>query len=516
MRKSAFGTTKNRVLVGETYSTNNDSTVLASMMAQYKQKGMVGYSDNAGTVKAPRFEGDLIGNANTSTRANTVSYTVAVNDTPNITGFPQYLNSDLYLTSTSALILTIISPNETGVSGLQYKIYNTSSFTITLNINTGIFTGKYGSGESTLIVPANTWVQLNSDGENWLGVDRSVENQVYNLSTSDATFTSGTSTNYQYAGSTLFLTSTYDVKGTFSFDTTTSAVFQYPFSTFTIPSATDVNVFNQTYTIYNNSLVNNIRLSSASTFIGQYQNTASPITTSDIGVNSSLIFYSNGTNWVVTSGSSTLSNLQIQTGSFPMTITRANLRRTNIVSVANNSNIPVIFPTPIASDIGLEYFLTHYWGASTASTVAYYFGSLPASGLLANPIVNGAAGGVVLTGTSTNLGSTSQATGRIVARQTGFSGGGSVSFTSAGVMTIITHTSGFIFYNSIIKFSGGTATVTASSSNIASTGIYSNGGNPPTTGIVPTYNVVLTGGAYPAFNTTVSATWNDTITWVGG
>lgn len=168
MSRSVFGKNKNRVLVGETYSTNNDAMVLASMMAKYKQNGMVGYSDNTGTVKAPRFVGDFSGNATTSTRANTVSYTVAVNDTPSITGFPQYLNSDLYLTSTSALILTIISPNEAGVSGLQYKIYNTSSFTITLNIGTGIFTGKYGSGGTTLILPANTWVQLNSNGTNWL------------------------------------------------------------------------------------------------------------------------------------------------------------------------------------------------------------------------------------------------------------------------------------------------------------------------------------------------------------
>jgi len=60
------------------------------------------------------------------------------------------------------------------------KIYNVGTNQITLNSSGENYTGKYGSGTTSLIIPANTWVELFSNGTEWRVNDRSGENQFQN------------------------------------------------------------------------------------------------------------------------------------------------------------------------------------------------------------------------------------------------------------------------------------------------------------------------------------------------
>jgi hypothetical protein len=90
-----------------------------------------------------------------------------------------YLSANLHLSLASAVgSITWLDATAPHSHLTTTKVYNVGLYQITLNatITTdGTFLGKYGSGTSSLIIPANTWVELFSDGTNWLVNDRSAD-----------------------------------------------------------------------------------------------------------------------------------------------------------------------------------------------------------------------------------------------------------------------------------------------------------------------------------------------------
>jgi len=80
-----------------------------------------------------------------------------------------YANCNLFITSTGSNTITLPSPNSIYGSNGILRLENSASSTsyITISIGSGTFAGVYGSGSSTMIVPVNSWVRMNSDGTNW-------------------------------------------------------------------------------------------------------------------------------------------------------------------------------------------------------------------------------------------------------------------------------------------------------------------------------------------------------------
>lgn len=339
-------------------------------------------------------------------------------------------------------------------------------------------------------------------------VDRSVENQVYNLSTSGATFTSGTSTNYQYAGSTLYLTST----------NTTSSGTQGIFSSLAIPAASDVFSLNQTYTIYNYGLANNytapnnvtdavgfinqtalnvtnMTISSASAFIGPYIQAASTFTV-NIAPNSYIQFYSNGTNWIITTPSNTdyYNNYSSSSG---INLIRANLRKYNNIyyTVALSNGFNITLPQVQPSDVGLEYIIRRGWGGGASSSFAINASSN-------NPLIVGAGGGTVggpiVSLTPVGNGAVIRLTAVICA----YSGSANVTISASGTtLTINTFNSGLLFFNSVISLNSTTCRVINNPASGAGLGNGANAGTYTVTG--------YTGSAF-----TGTATWGNNIMWM--
>ena len=83
-------------------------------------------------------------------------------------------NATINLSTTASGAVNIPVPSATR-SHQTTSIYNNiGSFQFTLTISSGVFSGKYGSGTTTLIVPVNSWVQIYSDGTNWRVDDRDI------------------------------------------------------------------------------------------------------------------------------------------------------------------------------------------------------------------------------------------------------------------------------------------------------------------------------------------------------
>jgi len=337
-----------------------------------------------------------------------------------------YLSANLHLSLASAVgTITWLDATAQHSHLTTTKVYNVGLYQITLNatITTdGTFLGKYGSGSSSLIIPANTWVELFSDGTNWLVNDRSSENQFY-YPTAFAGSTATIVDNFQYINAELHLTSTSDRT-----------------TTLTIPAVSASGAINQKYIIYNDNNISaspngyQIILSSASNIIGPFLGASG--TTFPISPGCKVELYNNGTNWVV----SDLGNSQVLTPQFASGGTFNQTRplpKYNIINrIATGPNLQVTLPTPLRSDIGNEIVVR--LGIRVAS------GSIQMSSTYTNPVIplfaNQDAQASQTFGYSVTL-----QTIRLVVLQYAWAGSGTITTTSGStVVTINTLTSGII------------------------------------------------------------------------
>jgi hypothetical protein len=200
------------------------------------------------------------------------------------------------------------------------KISNANTSNPLTIVTTGnSFLGKYGSGTTSLIIPINTWVELFSDGTNWLVNDRSINFNNTAITTVSATPTDLT-TRYDFGDAYLYLSPTQ-------------------IYTVNIPNPTTAQT-GKIYTIENthNYFYTTLSISSG-VFTGAY---GSEATTFILPENSWLQMYSNGTNWVV-------NNVSNQGFSYYKTITTSTYtleaQYFNSYTFAIQANITVTLPT---------------------------------------------------------------------------------------------------------------------------------------------------------------------------
>jgi len=351
-------------------------------------------------------------------------YTVPVAFTSNF----NLTNATVNLSTTSSGVVNIPVPSDTRCHQTTSIYNNIGIFQFTLTIASGTFSGKYGSGLTTLIVPINTWVQIYSDGTNWRVDNRSAENQFYY----PTAFTSGTetiSTNFQYINAELHLTSTF--AGSVSL---------------TLPAVSDAQTINQKYIIYNdNSLLstpnsNPIVLTSTGTsyFRGIYQNNATGATqlTYTLGPNSNVEFYNNGTNWVITSigeVGNQLTPIQTTAPNNPTVITRPFRKNYIISNAVGGVNQGFRLPVPLASDLGTEIFIRKGWNfPGTGSAFYLDNASTTAPPSTTNPVytlLSTLQQPVVTSGN--HLGNV--VGGRFAVLQYGYAGTGTIAFVNTSV-----------------------------------------------------------------------------------
>lgn len=84
---------------------------------------------------------------------------------------PSYLDSTITLTGSSATTFTPF-PSASLAVGKVTRIYNEGSANITLS-SSSTFAGSYGTNTTSLIMPDSSWIELTSDGTNWLVMTRS-------------------------------------------------------------------------------------------------------------------------------------------------------------------------------------------------------------------------------------------------------------------------------------------------------------------------------------------------------
>jgi len=143
-------------------------------------------------------------------------YNLSLTGNTDVSGNTFYKNSTIRITSNGAYTVTIPLASTSALANTSQIYQNNSSFNITL-ISSANFQGKYGSNTTNLVLPANTWVNVVSNGTNWRVDDRSVENQIYYIPAfAGDTDTTTLISNFQYINAELHLTSTYATSTTVS------------------------------------------------------------------------------------------------------------------------------------------------------------------------------------------------------------------------------------------------------------------------------------------------------------
>lgn len=251
-----------------------------------------------------------------------------------------YKNAIVSIASNGSYTVTIPSPATPILNGSTQIYVNSSSYTITLSINTNLFRGKYGSGLGTLLLPANTFVELYSNGTDWEVNVRSAENQIYSL---ELTGNSSIASNFQYANAELHITTN---SGTGNYN-------------LTLPECSATLAKNARYKIYCD---NHIRSTATpfgvtltvttSSFKGQYQDNVGAQTTLTIPPNSWVEMYNNGTSWNVIALSSTGWVNRVVVSATNIFVLSRPFSRTYLLSLSGltGGNFIVRFPTPTASD----------------------------------------------------------------------------------------------------------------------------------------------------------------------
>jgi len=129
-------------------------------------------------------------------------------------------NATVNLSLTSAGLVNIPVPSATRSIQTTSIFNNIGVHQLTLQISSGTFSGKYGSGGTQLIVPVGCWVQIFSDKTNWRVDDRSKE---FNLFLFGIGNTLDWSNNYQYLDTAVeFVDTTHPLNTTADFNVTGS------------------------------------------------------------------------------------------------------------------------------------------------------------------------------------------------------------------------------------------------------------------------------------------------------
>jgi hypothetical protein len=106
-------------------------------------------------------------------RSSNITFNQALTGGADFSNVYAYTDATLRITSSAGAFTVIIpSPTTQQVHATTSKFVNNSIYTLTLSIGAGTFTGKYGSGASTLLVAPNTFVEYYSDGANYYVEDR--------------------------------------------------------------------------------------------------------------------------------------------------------------------------------------------------------------------------------------------------------------------------------------------------------------------------------------------------------
>lgn len=92
-----------------------------------------------------------------------------------------YANCNLFITATNpSIVITYPTPNGAFGSNGIVRIENVASSVapISLSIATGLFSGAYGSGTTTYTIPVNTFIDMTSNGTNWLVNNRTLNTPI--------------------------------------------------------------------------------------------------------------------------------------------------------------------------------------------------------------------------------------------------------------------------------------------------------------------------------------------------
>lgn len=141
--------------VNQTFTGNNTFTTLPQSSATPSSSTDLVTKNYADNVFGASYNLNLTGSINVSSNSN-------------------YKNATIRITSTGEYTVTIPSPNVPILNNTIQTYVNDSTNTITLSIGSGVFSGKYGSGTTSLILPANTWVTIYSTGTNWNVNDKTI------------------------------------------------------------------------------------------------------------------------------------------------------------------------------------------------------------------------------------------------------------------------------------------------------------------------------------------------------
>ena len=289
--------------------------------------------------------------------------------------------------------------------GSRIKIFNNSSSALTLSGTGGVFSGDYGNGASTILVPDNTWVVVLFDGSNYEINERSAYITYQLAPTASADY----SANANYTNATLRITPN---AGSY---------------TFTIPLASTQTSHNTTIKIINGSNQYGFALSVATgIFTGKY---GSGLTTLSVPNNTIIELFSNGTNWICQDRAGNVGFQFLPDGN-TLDWTSNFQYLDSIIEFVQPDN-PVVTRTTIsgfATQSG--YVLTT--GATTGTVSIGSIITLSARRMVVRAQLTGTAGGI-----GTYLMNVSQTVGSSTA-YTGFGGTGTVSsgtFTMATLQT---------------------------------------------------------------------------------
>ena len=485
-RQSVYPNAINRRVI-----VNNNGSGLVSIASNSGNNILGRYGNRSTAITLPDNSSYTFSSNGTNWEINERSSNIAFRNlglasTATYTNNYNYLGSLLYLSSTDICNISWLSATALNSHLTTTKVYNIGSFQINLNSSAGSFLGKYGSGSTSLVLPANTWVEIFSDGTTWLVNDRSAENQIYYPTAfTTATDTTTLLSNYQYANSDLHLSSTITTS-----DTTVS-----------FPNANTSSTINQSYTIYNdnnltNSNTRNIILScSTSTFRGIGVNNGTPATTFTILPNQWYKIISNGTNWVVVNQSPLSGETYVYTSGNVISFVRP-YSKFYYANCANSGNLILNIPQAQKEDVGTDILIKigiRQPGGYAGSV--YFTGSSTT-----NPIFIATATQPNTSGVATFF--TSGNTLRMTCFQVGFAGSGTATVANGSAVINLTtmSTGGAVAHYTIINLGGVNYTIT-----IPTTGVgYSGCGN---TG---TYTLTTN---YTGSDTSVSYTINNLYAW---
>lgn len=217
------------------------------------------------------------------------------------------INSSFYFSGSVATTVTVPSPqvitnSNTYIVNNYYKLYNNGTALLTVTTSVGAFGGQYGNLTGTILLPANCWMEIRSNGTNW-AINTRGGNFIYYIPIAY-------STNYDFTNYRNYLNATIYFTGVITTGTPSSI---------TIPSpATNINTIT---TIYNNLTTSNgyetninIFTTDSSNFEGKYGTGASQFQLASTNW-IELTSFNNGANYLINQKS--IANLYINTAISP-------------------------------------------------------------------------------------------------------------------------------------------------------------------------------------------------------